>query len=141
MLAHKTCVMSALAADQAMLQFLRVSYLRQLTKLPSFDEVPRDGQAAHVGAPPSGVDLYKVIHLYLDKDHPDPRGEHLRRLVELLTDAQPADLVFIDWCAVPPSGPQRELMEMKPMFLTFWVTSTMSSSNNFARCSLSRTTF
>lgn len=93
-------------ADAAQIQFLRVDYLRQLRKegrtLPAGQCVPRYGM--HVGAPPNGVEIFNIIHTYLGQEHPDPTGEHLADLVELLSYAEPWDLVLLDFCAAPKYG-------------------------------------
>jgi len=90
-------------ADDCRLQWLSVEYVRQLHRtrqlLPGCQDC--SPSSVHVGAPPNGVELFHVVHCYLGFKHPDPCGEHLKDLVELLADADGADLVHIDWCARP----------------------------------------
>ena len=90
-------------ADACRLQWLRVDFIRKLHAagqlFPIFQDCPPD--CVHVGAPPNGVELYNVIHRYLGYKHPDPKGDHLKDLVDLLEEADGADLVNIDWCATP----------------------------------------
>ena len=90
-------------ADEAKLQFILVSYLRTLHKegkiLPAAQWIPR--HAYHAGAPPSGVEIYNVIHLWVTIEHPDPWGDHLADLVEYLKDADDSDLVLMEFCARP----------------------------------------
>ena len=90
-------------ADEAKLQFILVSYLRTLHKehkiLPAAQWIPR--HAYHAGAPPSGVEIYSVIHLWVTKEHPDPWGDHLADLVEHLEKAHDSDLVLMEFCARP----------------------------------------
>ena len=90
-------------ADECSLQWIRVDFLRHLHDtrrlLPACQECPSD--CVHVGAPPNGVELFNVTHRYLGFKHPDPKGDHLKDLVEILSDADGADLLHIDWCAFP----------------------------------------
>ena len=90
-------------ADEAKLQFILVKYLRKLHKegkiLPAAQWIPR--HAYHAGAPPSGVEIYNVIHLWVTIEHPDPWGDHLADLVEYLKDADDSDLVLMEFCARP----------------------------------------
>jgi hypothetical protein len=90
-------------ADEAKLQFILVSYLRTLHKehkiLPAAQWIPR--HAYHAGAPPSGVEIYNVIHRSLTDEHPDPWGDHLADLVEYLKKAHDSDLVLMEFCARP----------------------------------------
>ena len=90
-------------ADEAQLQFILLGYLRTLHKeekiLPAAQWIPR--HAYHAGAPPSGVEIYNVIHLWGTKEHPDPQGDHLADLVEHLKDAHDSDLVLMEFCARP----------------------------------------
>jgi hypothetical protein len=90
-------------ADEAKLQFILLGYLRTLRKeekiLPAAQWIPR--HAYHAGAPPSGVEIYNVIHLWATKEHPDPWGDHLADLVEHLKDADDSDLVLMTFCARP----------------------------------------
>ena len=90
-------------ADDCKAQWLRVDYLRRLHDTgqiwPGYQDCPPD--CVHVGAPPNGVELFNVTHRYLGFKHPDPKGDHVKDLVELLADANDADLVFIDWCGTP----------------------------------------
>jgi hypothetical protein len=90
-------------ADEAQLQFILLGYLRTLHKegkiLPAAQWIPR--HAYHAGAPPSGVEIYNVIHLWVTKEHPDPWGDHLADLVEHLKDADDSDLVLMTFCARP----------------------------------------
>ena len=90
-------------ADEAQLQFILLGYLRTLHKeekiLPAAQWIPR--HAYHAGAPPSGVEIYNVIHIWGTKEHPDPQGDHLADLVEHLKDAHDSDLVLMEFCARP----------------------------------------
>jgi hypothetical protein len=90
-------------ADEAKLQFILLGYLRTLHKegkiLPAAQWIPR--HAYHAGAPPSGVEIYNVIHIWGTKEHPDPQGDHLADLVEHLKDAHDSDLVLMEFCARP----------------------------------------
>jgi len=90
-------------ADEAQLQFILLGYLRTLRKeekiLPAAQWIPR--HAYHAGAPPSGVEIYNVIHVKGTKEHPDPWGDHLADLVEHLKDADDSDLVLMTFCARP----------------------------------------
>ena len=90
-------------ADEAQIQFVLVEYLRELYRaggvLPAAQWIPP--HAYHSGAPPSGADIYNVLHLWVTTWHPDPWGDHLADLVELLKDAEHSDLVMIDFCCCP----------------------------------------
>ena len=84
---------------------MTVRYLRSLdrtgSRLPACQQCAR--QLTHIGPPPSTVQVFNVIHAYLGRSHPDPDGEHLHDLCQILEQAacSDADLVVIDWCATP----------------------------------------
>jgi len=90
-------------ADEVQLQFILIGYLRELLQagevLPAAQWLPR--RACHIGAPPSGAEIYNVLHLWITTEHPDPWGDHLADLVELLHDSDDSDLVLIDFCSAP----------------------------------------
>ena len=86
-------------ADECQLQWVRVDYLRSLDILPAYQDCQPEG--LHTGAPPNGVELFNVVHLYLGFRHCDPNGQHLADLHTYLKEANDADLVAIDWCATP----------------------------------------
>lgn len=83
--------------------WLKVGYARETARaggtLGCRQELPP--RAIHLGAPPPGVQLLKVEQRWLTAEHPDPRGDYLRSLVDILDreEVDDSDLVLFDWCS------------------------------------------
>jgi hypothetical protein len=94
-----------LAAEIA---FVTVGYLRQLhaegKRLPPRDSAPADVLCQPPQRPPDWASIFVVSWVWGADDHPDPHGARIARIVALLQEAEPDDVVFIDFISLHAPG-------------------------------------
>ena len=80
--------------DKGKIKFVKLSFLRQLAdegkSLPRYEDVPR-GSAFVGNELPTYVDVISAVSSLRASRHPDPEGELLKKLVEMLGDGSDDD--------------------------------------------------
>ena len=108
---------------------VRVGYLRHLAAsgglIPCRQDAPPD--ALHTGVPPDSLQMFKVTECWLDST-PDPRGDHLQALVQVLDkpawsggppEAADADLVFFDWISCFQNTNEHKMTALQQELFTY----------------------